>query len=397
MPQPLFVRRRLGVAFAFLLPAAVVMAQPESGDRFTLGSIEVIDVAGSRQTGWATPFQATLQAAELRRFERNDLASALSLLPGVSVQNLGARSEKLVYIRGFNSRQVPLFIDGVPVYVPYDGNFDLSRLLTFDVAEIAVSKGYSSVLYGANTLGGSINVVSRRPRPGLHASLRSGFWFDQDGQEASRNHHLALESAQGSWYLQSALSFSEQDHFRLPGDFRPTANEDGGKRENSDTRDLKLALKLGYTPNATDEYAVSYQRQEGEKNTPPYAGSANLAARFWRWPQYDKESLYFISRTALGGTEYVRTRVYYDTFDNLLRSFDNASHTTQNRPFAFNSVYDDYAWVPAPSWDRRVSRGIASRPACNTSVTCTARTMSVVRWSAWRMPCCRWESRMHGS
>lgn len=232
----------------------------------------------------------------------------------------------------------------MPVYVPYDGNFDLSRLLTFDVTEIAVSKGYSSVLYGANTLGGSINVVSRRPDEGLHASLRSGFWFDESGQDASRNHHLALESAQGNWYLQSALSFSEQDHFRLPGDFRPTPSEDGGKRDNVATRDLKLALKLGYTPNATDEYAVSYQRQEGRKQTPPYAGSAAVNARFWRWPQYDKESLYFISRTALGDTEYVRTRVYHDTFENLLRSFDNATYTTQNRPFAFNSIYDDYAW-----------------------------------------------------
>lgn len=335
---------RSGLLAVAVLHATLAGAQQQTGATFGLGHIEVIDVAGTRTPGWSTPFQATLQAADLRRFERNDVASALSLLPGVSVQNLGARSEKLVYIRGFNSRQVPLFIDGVPVYVPYDGNFDLSRLLTFDVAEINVSKGYSSVLYGANTLGGSINVVSRRPQQGVKASLRSDFWFDDDKDDNSRNHHLALETAQGNWYVQSALSFSEQDYFRLPDGFRPTASENGGKRENSGTRDLKLALKAGYTPNATDEYAVSYQRQEGEKNTPPYAGTANVSARFWRWPQYDKESLYFISRTALGDTEYVRTRVYYDTFENLLRSFDNASYTTQNRPFAFNSVYDDYAW-----------------------------------------------------
>ena len=31
------------------------------------------------------------------------------------------RNEKTLTVRGFDSRQVPLFIDGIPVYVPYDG------------------------------------------------------------------------------------------------------------------------------------------------------------------------------------------------------------------------------------------------------------------------------------
>jgi iron complex outermembrane receptor protein len=318
--------------------------QDQSDDRFNLGSIEVIDVAGKQAAGWSTPFQATIKTEELRLFERNDVASALSLLPGVSIQNVGARSEKLVYVRGFNSRQVPLFIDGVPVYVPYDGNFDLSRILTFDIAEISVGKGFSSVLYGANTLGGSINVVSRRPQQGFRASLRSSVNFDNNDDQNAQNHSFTIENGSERWYAQANVSWSQQDYFTLPKDFVPTPAENGGPRENSATEDTKISLKLGYTPNATDEYAVSYQRQEGEKNTPPYAGKTNLAPRYWQWPDYDKESLYFISRTALSATEYVRTRVYYDTFYNLLSSFDDATYTTQKRPYAFNSIYDDYAY-----------------------------------------------------
>lgn len=341
--------RRLALTGAIasinLLSGTAALAQQGTASAsFELGTIEVINVAAERQAGWSTPFQASVLAADMRRFERNDVSSALSLLPGVSVQNLGGRSEKLVFVRGFNSRQVPLFIDGVPVYVPYDGNFDLSRMLTFDVAEINVSKGFSSVLYGANTLGGSINVVSRRPQDGFRAALRSGFQFDNDNDDNASNHTLALENASDTWYVQGALSYSEQDFFTLPDAFIPRVAENGGRRENSASEDLKLALKLGYTPNATDEYALSYQRQEGEKNTPPYAGAANVSARFWRWPEYNKESLYFIARTALGSDEYLRTRVYYDTFANTLRSFDDARYTVQSRPYAFNSIYDDYAY-----------------------------------------------------
>jgi len=336
--QPLFAAVLLGASHQ-------VLAQDSAdSNRFNLGSIEVIDVEGRQEAGWSTPFQATIDTEELRLFERNDVASALSLIPGVTIQNVGARSEKLVYIRGFNSRQVPLFIDGVPVYVPYDGNFDLSRILTFDIAEVSVGKGFSSVLYGANTLGGSINVVSRRPQEGFHASFRSSVNFDNDNDDNSQNHVLTLENGSERWYGQANVSWSKQDYFTLPRDFVPTAAENGGARENSGTEDMKVSLKLGYTPNATDEYAVSYQRQEGDKNTPPYAGTGGVSPRFWQWPEYDKESLYFISRTALSETEYLRTRVYYDTFYNLLRSFDDATYTKQSRPYAFNSIYDDYSY-----------------------------------------------------
>ncbi|HTQ99263.1 MAG TPA: TonB-dependent receptor [Candidatus Acidoferrum sp.] len=333
-------------AVAGLLAVAIsaANAQEAADSRFQLGTIEVIDVQGTKQADWATPFQAAITSDDMHQFERNDVSSALALMPGLTVQNSGQRSEKLIYVRGFNSRQVPLFIDGIPVYVPYDGNFDLSRLQTFDIAEIDVSKGFSSVLYGANSIGGSINLVSRRPQPGFHASFHSSTEFDREGDHSGNNSSLIMENNTGSWYVQANLAYAKQDFFTLPSDFIPRATEDGGRRENSETSDRKVALKLGYTPNATDEYAVSYQNQDGEKETPPYAGYTTTAARFWRWPQYDKESLYFISRTALNNTETVRTRLFYDTFANIVASYDNATYTTQTKPYAFTSIYDDYSW-----------------------------------------------------
>ena len=67
----------------------------------------------------------SVDIADLAAQHRDDLSQALELVPGVTTMNVGQRRERLIYVRGFNSRQVPLFIDGVPVYVPYDGNVDL--------------------------------------------------------------------------------------------------------------------------------------------------------------------------------------------------------------------------------------------------------------------------------
>ena len=81
--------------------------------------------------------------------------------PGVFVEHGGARNEYNLLVRGFNARRVPVFMDGIPVYVPYDGEMDLGRFTTFDLSRIDISKGASSVLYGANTMGGAVNLISK--------------------------------------------------------------------------------------------------------------------------------------------------------------------------------------------------------------------------------------------
>jgi iron complex outermembrane receptor protein len=334
---------RTGTVFLGVLGA--LMAGPATADesRFDLGAIDIIEVKGEQPEGWNEPISATISLEEIQKFERYDVADAANLLPGVTIQNIGGRSERLLFVRGFNSRQVPLFIDGVPVYVPYDGNVDLGRFTTFDIAEISVTKAFTSMLYGANTLGGSVNLVSRRPSEKLEIDGGAGTVLSDNGNDSRWRTWGNVGTNQGNWYLQAGGSWTQSDGFRLPDEFDPVPTEDGGRRENSKNKDWKVSFKAGYTPNETDEYSISYSNQQGEKQTPPYAGdNPFVRARFWRWPEWDKESVYFISKTAFGEDEYVKLRAYYDKFDNTLESYDNDTYTTQLLPFAFVSVYDDY-------------------------------------------------------
>lgn len=341
----------------FLFPAALCLPvaslclpahaapSPESGDRFELGVLEPVVVQGDGIDADQTSTHSTVTSDDMRRFNRTDVSQALELLPGVNTVMMGGRSERLINVRGFDSRQVPLFIDGIPVYVPYDGNIDLSRLTTYDVAEISVSKGYTSLLAGPNTLGGAINVVGRRPRLGTEAEAGYGMSFDDRFSRNAWDSYANVGTNQGLWYAQVGGSIRDQDYFPLAGDFDPTPDEDGGRRENSEYTDRKLSLRLGFTPNASDEYVFSYYKQDGEKQTPPYAGDdPNTRVRFWQWPWYDKESFYFNSKTRLHEHLEARLRLYYDSFENSLRSYDDATYSTMNRPYAFDSTYDDYSW-----------------------------------------------------
>ncbi|UWN48159.1 Vitamin B12 transporter BtuB [Alcanivorax sp. ALC70] len=262
---------------ALCLPLALLCSAVQADDtpsRFELGVLEPVVVDGTRADFSDATTEDTVDADDMARFNRTDVSQALELLPGVNTVMMGGRSERLINVRGFDSRQVPLFIDGVPVYVPYDGNIDLSRLTTYDVAEISLSKGYTSLLAGPNTLGGAINVVSRRPRLGTEAEAGYGMSFDDRFSHNAWDSHANVGTNQGLWYAQVGGSIRDQDYFPLAGDFEATADEDGGRRENSQYTDRKLSLRLGFTPNASDEYVFSYYKQDGEKQTPPYAGDA---------------------------------------------------------------------------------------------------------------------------
>lgn len=286
---------------------------------FTLGSILV--ETRSEQIGQVSSAQvgSTVTSDEMRRYNRNNVGDALALLSGVS-QSTNSRNEQMIYVRGFDARQVPLFIDGIPVYVPYDGYVDFNRFTTADLAAIQVSKGFSSVAYGPNTLGGAINLISRKPSQALEGDVSVGI-----GSEQERQTRVNLGANQGLWYLQAGASYLENDGFRMSSDFKPTPTESGGQRNNSYRQDSKWSLKLGLTPNATDEYALSYYRQEGEKGQPPSTDPA--AARYWQWPYWNKESLYFVSSTALGDLETLKLRLYQDKFDNQVRSYTDASYS----------------------------------------------------------------------
>lgn len=306
------------VASAITMPLAFAQEHVAAG-AFTLGTVTVIgDNAEAGEMG-DLQVGSVIEREQIRRFNRDDVGDALNLLSGVSLST-NSRNEKMIAVRGFDARQVPLFIDGIPVYVPYDGYVDFGRFTTADLAAIQVAKGFSSVVYGANTLGGAINLISRRPVKAFEGDISAGFGSGQERKAAAN-----VGTNQGLWYLQAGASHLQSEGFPLSSDFTPTPTEDGGKRNNAFRKDNKASLKLALTPNASDEYALSYYRQDGQKEQPPSTDPA--AVRYWKWPYWDKESLYFVSRTALGAAETLKFRLYHDRFDNEVSSYTDDTYT----------------------------------------------------------------------
>ncbi|HCX67428.1 MAG TPA: TonB-dependent receptor, partial [Rhodobiaceae bacterium] len=122
----------------FILPPLVVTGNED-------------ETVSYRQPGAST----TLTEFDLERRDAYRASEALDSIPGVHFQpgnRGGGRNESSVYIRGFDLSRVPVLLDGIPIYVPYDGYIDLNRMMTFDLAAVEVARGYTSVLYGPNAM-----------------------------------------------------------------------------------------------------------------------------------------------------------------------------------------------------------------------------------------------------
>lgn len=319
-----------------LLAASKLQAQTRdtSNHVFRLGEVTI--------HGYRDSLKANqLNAGTINKYTRLDVSHALNLLPGITLSAVGPRNESAVNVRGFDLRQVPIYLDGMPLYVPYDGYVDLARYTTFNLSEIQVAKGYSSVLYGPNAEGGAINLITRKPVKPFEVNAVAG-WLS-GGYRLNTN----IGGNLGKIYYQVSASQLKQNWYPLSHDFVPTKNENGGHRDNSYRNDVGVSGKIGFTPTANQEYAVGYSYQHGTKGTPVYTGTDVLnslykSPRYWKWPFWNTQSLYFISNNRINSNNVIKTRWYYNKFNNETDSYDDATYTTITKGYAFKSIYNDY-------------------------------------------------------
>ena len=267
---------------------------------------------------------------------RRDAARELARIPGVVLTGTGKRNETQVFVRGFDARQVALYVDGVPVYVPYDGNVDMTRFSSAELASISVEKGASSLAYGPNAMGGAINLVTAQPHSPLELDASAGLisWAGQNGS-------LRVGARKGDFYALGAASFRRANNWDLPSDWTAVPTEDGGRRENSHSFDRTWNVKLGWDPGEGNAAAISYVDQHGIKGDPPYTGTSGSAS-YWKWPYWDHQSVNAVGEIKLGSHSWLKVPVYVDRFKNSLFMYDNASYSTMKKSSSGKSWYDDW-------------------------------------------------------
>ena len=162
----LVLPREVRVAVALLALGGIAHAQEAPADLSDedlakLAEGEAIEIFDERPD---KPFdrdtEVRITGEELAKRGAVDLATALSLLPDVTVRDAG-RGGKQIDIRGGRKGEVSILIDGVSVSDPYYGNFDVTSIPITDIVQIRVSTTPQSPIDGPGGPGGVIEVLTR--------------------------------------------------------------------------------------------------------------------------------------------------------------------------------------------------------------------------------------------
>jgi iron complex outermembrane receptor protein len=311
---------------------------------YSLGEIHVVAPANSMSSEIDAFGGSTISNEQNETFAKPTLEKSVNLAPGVVGLNTGSqRNDTNIYVHGFDRWQVPLTLDGVRVYLPQDNRLDFARFMTPDVAAVQIAKGYVSVLDGPGGMGGAINLVSRKPTKPFEIEGRQNFEFGPDGTYEGLRSYARTGTRQADYYAQFSGTWNDIQGWMLSQDFAGTAIQGPGMRVDSGTRDWSINAKTGWTPNATDEYSINFVKQNGSKGAPLHITDPIASQRYWRWPEWDVQTLAFNSYTQLGSSSYVKTNVAYANFDNTAAFYSDANKTTQNATnTAANSIYNDW-------------------------------------------------------
>ncbi len=124
---------------------------------------ETVSVIGSAPRG-------TLEASQLREMSAYDLAASLGWKAGLWRLRKGAIANDIV-LRGLQSRDLNVLIDGQRVYGACPNHMDPAAFhVDFaEVERVEVGSGPFEVK-NQGGLGGTVNVVTRKPEPGWHAT-----------------------------------------------------------------------------------------------------------------------------------------------------------------------------------------------------------------------------------
>ena len=166
-----------------------------------------------------------ISAKDIKNLPSQKTDENLKFIPGVIVDRpFGIFGKSVVGIRGVVSsepgRQLTL-IDGVPINKSDGGGTNWNRIIGSDVEHIEVLKGPSASIYGNNSMGGTINIITKRPtQKGIQGNAKAFYGtYNTMGAEANIMQKFNNDVS-GFYYSLSARVLKTDGYITVPDSIR---------------------------------------------------------------------------------------------------------------------------------------------------------------------------------
>ena len=303
-----------GLSSAVLLTLLLGSASAVYADEVQEYALDTMVVTATRVEQKAFDTQADITVItreDLEKKHYTDLGDALKDVPGVTLQNYGVTGENYssnrLYING--SSNLVVLVDGMRANVngSTSGALSPSEYANLDTVErIEILKGSASTLYGADAVGGVINIITRKQNEnGVRTSISA------IGGSYNRQTYRFMNqgNVDGTYWMVAAQK-------NLAKDFK---DADGDKISHKvDSKDYKLTLGHKFGDNA--DVTLKYSKYKSDYERPANGGLLpQLADRNKGKKDIDKLSLAWQQKLT---DELSNSMVIYRNTNNLNDSYN---------------------------------------------------------------------------
>src|SRR5439155_8592006 len=137
----------------------------ERGENLVITTKEVVTSATKTEVplSQVTSAVEAISGEELEKKKIKTVADALRLAQGVVLfSNGGPGTSANARIRGAKAEHTLVLIDGTIVNDPATGAFDFANLTADNIERIEIRRGAQSMLWGADAIGGVINIITKK-------------------------------------------------------------------------------------------------------------------------------------------------------------------------------------------------------------------------------------------
>ncbi|MDX2506306.1 MAG: TonB-dependent receptor [Gammaproteobacteria bacterium] len=160
---------------------------------------------------------------DIERIQASSVVDVLAMTPGIDItSNGGFGSTQSIYMRGTNSNQVLILIDGVPSGSATLGTTPFQYLPVAQVERIEVVRGPHSSLYGSSAIGGVIQIFTRKDADKRHLYSNVGY-----GSEHTKEVNFGISDGNPSNSYNLSLGYQDSDGYNFLGDTYPDSDDDG--------------------------------------------------------------------------------------------------------------------------------------------------------------------------
>lgn len=180
------IKKQTATLFILLFAGLSGVAQrhmvPNDTTKISNYELGEVQVSASRNNAKLKEIPASISVISSKALDETGIKTLSGLtatIPNLFMGDYGSKLTSPIYIRGIGSKinapSVGLYVDRVPFFEKCSFAFDF-----FDIEQVEVLRGPQGTLYGRNTIGGIINVITKSPMTyqGTSLNLSAGTYGD---------------------------------------------------------------------------------------------------------------------------------------------------------------------------------------------------------------------------